>query len=137
MPKPKKYCFLSSFVADVFFSSLLFSSFLFSSTFKVGRMLGEPSTDLSVVGNPVKDAFEAFASSDGRKLKLEIEPGTFLLANAGAVVTSVQDKVRWELRLVKKRSEMHTSFQQSTFVSKLFSNLIVRTSTKESNTAAP
>jgi len=56
-------------------------------------MLGEPSTDLAVVGNPVKDAFEAFAASDGRKLKLEIEPGTFLLANAGAVVTSVQDKV--------------------------------------------
>lgn len=61
--------------------------------YKVGRMLGEPSTDLLAVGAPVQAAFEAFAKDDGRELKLEIEPGTFLLANAGAVVTSVQDVV--------------------------------------------
>jgi len=61
--------------------------------YKTGRMRGEPSTDLGVVGTPVQAAFEAFAAQDGRQLQLEIEPGTFLLANAGAVVTSVQDKV--------------------------------------------
>jgi len=61
--------------------------------YKVGRMSYEKSTDLAVVGAPVKDAFEAFAAETGRELKLEIEPGTFLLANSCAVVTSVQDKV--------------------------------------------
>ena len=61
--------------------------------YKVGRMSYESSTDLAVVGAPVKDAFEAFAAETGRELKLEIEPGTFLLANSCAVVTSVQDKV--------------------------------------------
>jgi diaminopimelate decarboxylase len=61
--------------------------------YKVGRMSYEKSTDLAVVGVPVKEAFEAFAKETGRKLKLEIEPGTFLLANSCAVVTSVQDKV--------------------------------------------
>jgi diaminopimelate decarboxylase len=41
----------------------------------------------------VKDAFEAFAAETGRKLHLEIEPGTFLLANSGAVLSVVQDMV--------------------------------------------
>ena len=61
--------------------------------YKVGRMAGEKSTDLAVVGVPVTTAFEEFKEETGRALKLEIEPGTFLLANAGSVVTSVQDKV--------------------------------------------
>lgn len=61
--------------------------------YKVGRVLGEKSTDLVVVGLPVKEAFEAFAAETGRQLHLEIEPGTFLLANAGSLVATVQDKV--------------------------------------------
>jgi len=56
-------------------------------------MSDEPSTDLSVVAAPVKEAFKAFAKEDGRELKLEIEPGTFLLANTGAVVAGIQDIV--------------------------------------------
>lgn len=61
--------------------------------YKVGRMADEVSTDLAVVGAPVRDAFVAFAEETGRELKLEIEPGTFLLANAGSIVATVQDKV--------------------------------------------
>ena len=61
--------------------------------YKVGRMSYEASTDLQVVGEPVTDAFRAFAEETGRELALEIEPGTFLLANAGALVTAVQDVV--------------------------------------------
>ena len=61
--------------------------------YKVGRMEYEKSTDLAVVGVPVKEAFEAFAEETGRKLHLEIEPGTFLLANSGAVVSTIQDMV--------------------------------------------
>ena len=61
--------------------------------YKVGRMAYEKSTDLAVVGAPVKALFEAFAKETGRELRLEIEPGTFLLANSCAIVCTVQDKV--------------------------------------------
>ena len=50
----------------------------------------EASTDLLKVGAPVKKEFEDFATRTGRKLKLEIEPGTFLVANAGTLLCSVQ-----------------------------------------------
>ena len=71
--------------------------------FKVGRMSYEKAaaTDLQKVGLPIKAAFEEFAKKDGRKLKLEIEPGTFLVANAGALLTSVRD-------IVTTGSEGHT-----------------------------
>lgn len=39
------------------------------------------------------DAFKKFAADTGRELKLEIEPGTYLVAMAGALVSTVQDKV--------------------------------------------
>ena len=34
-----------------------------------------------------------FAVETGREIKLEIEPGTFLVANCGALLSKVQDKV--------------------------------------------
>lgn len=40
--------------------------------------------------NQAKKALEDFAKETGRKLHLEIEPGTFLMANACSVVTTVQ-----------------------------------------------
>lgn len=61
--------------------------------YKVGRNPGEPTTDLQVIGKPVADAFRQFAEEDGRELKMEIEPGTYLLAMSGALVSTVQDKV--------------------------------------------
>ena len=61
--------------------------------YKVGRMAHEQSTDLQVVGSPVKELFEAYAKETGVELTLEIEPGTFLLANSCCIVTTVQDKV--------------------------------------------
>jgi diaminopimelate decarboxylase len=61
--------------------------------YKVGRMSYEPSTDLQTVGVPVMEAFQSFASKTGRQIKLEIEPGTFLVANAGVLLTTVQDIV--------------------------------------------
>jgi diaminopimelate decarboxylase len=59
--------------------------------YKVGRMSDEVSTDLLKCGAPVKDAFTDLAIKHMKKLKLEIEPGTFLVANAGAVVAEVID----------------------------------------------
>lgn len=61
--------------------------------YKVGRVPGEVSTDLQLIAKPVSDAVEAFAEETGRKIKLEIEPGTFLVANAGYLVAKVQDIV--------------------------------------------
>ncbi len=60
--------------------------------FKVARMREEVGTDLSEVGAPIKVALEAFARRTGRKLHLEIEPGTFLVANSGCLLASVEDK---------------------------------------------
>ena len=61
--------------------------------FKVGRMAGEPSTDLQTAGQPIAEEFERFAREHGRELHMEIEPGTFLAANAGALVATVIDVV--------------------------------------------
>jgi len=62
--------------------------------YKVGRNPGEPTTDLQEIGQPVTAAFEKFAADhNGRELHLEIEPGTYLVAMAGALVSTVQDKV--------------------------------------------
>ena len=59
--------------------------------YKVARMPDEKATDLQEVGTPVKTLFEEFARETGRELKLEIEPGTFLLAHACSLVSQVQD----------------------------------------------
>ncbi|MCC5813589.1 MAG: diaminopimelate decarboxylase, partial [Leptospira sp.] len=61
--------------------------------YKVGRMNDEKSTDLQIIGEPVKKLFEEFAEKHGRKLQLEIEPGTYYVANTGAIITTVDDKI--------------------------------------------
>ncbi|MEW6753703.1 MAG: diaminopimelate decarboxylase [Candidatus Latescibacterota bacterium] len=59
--------------------------------FKVGRMSCETGTDLQAAGRPVAAELEEFARCHGRRLQLEIEPGTFLVANAGVLVSTVID----------------------------------------------
>ena len=61
--------------------------------YKVARVAGEDATDLVLAGTPVASALEEFAQRCGRQLRLEIEPGTFLVANAGAIVSTVIDVV--------------------------------------------
>ncbi len=61
--------------------------------YKVARVEGEKATDFDVIGPPVRAAFEAFADAHGRKLHLEVEPGTFLVANAGALIADAADVV--------------------------------------------
>lgn len=73
-------------------------------------------TELAVIGAPVRDAFVAFSTETGRKVRtgapltlapsltmldddftqlhLEIEPGTFLLANSCSIVSTVQARAR-------------------------------------------
>jgi diaminopimelate decarboxylase len=61
--------------------------------FKVGRMPEEPTADLADVGDHVRAELLAFQARDGRRLGLEIEPGTYLVARAGAVVATCIDVV--------------------------------------------
>jgi len=61
--------------------------------FKVGRMPGEPSTDLQDIGEHVTRELMAFRDRDGRALHLEVEPGTYLVATSGYVVATCIDVV--------------------------------------------
>jgi diaminopimelate decarboxylase len=61
--------------------------------FKVGRMPGEVTADLQDIGRHVERELIEFQERTGRRLHLEAEPGTYLVANAGAVVASCIDVV--------------------------------------------
>ncbi len=61
--------------------------------FKVARMPSEQEADLQVIGKRVADSFHEFASETGRQLQLEIEPGAYLMAPAGAILARVIDVV--------------------------------------------
>ena len=59
--------------------------------YKVARMPDEKATNLQEIGEPVRQLFIEFEKETARKLKLEIEPGTFLLAHACSLVSTIQD----------------------------------------------
>jgi diaminopimelate decarboxylase len=61
--------------------------------YKVARMPEEKSTDFQIIGKGVYNALKTFATKTGRQLQLEIEPGTFLVANACSLLTTVHDIV--------------------------------------------
>ena len=61
--------------------------------YKVARMENEVGTDLQECGAPVAEMFREFAKETGREILLEIEPGTYLLANTCSVLSTVQDIV--------------------------------------------
>ncbi|MCK5862919.1 MAG: diaminopimelate decarboxylase [Candidatus Hydrogenedentes bacterium] len=61
--------------------------------FKPARMTYETGADLPAIGARLQPAFEDFAREHGRKLHLELEPGAFLTANAGALLCSITDSV--------------------------------------------
>jgi diaminopimelate decarboxylase len=59
--------------------------------YKVGRMADEKTTDLAEIGQPILQKFKTLSAETGRSLRLEIEPGTYLLANSCSLVATVQD----------------------------------------------
>lgn len=61
--------------------------------FKVARMSDEKSTCLQDTGDVIKAEFLDVAEKTGRKLKLEIEPGTYIAANAGVLLAEVDDLI--------------------------------------------
>jgi len=60
--------------------------------FKEARMPDEKPADVTALGAHAKARFEAFADLTGRKLHMIVEPGTYLVANAGWLVTRVVDR---------------------------------------------
>ncbi len=61
--------------------------------FKVGRLDDEHSTDMGVVGQAISKELSRFEGETGRQLHLELEPGTFMVANAGVLIARVDDVV--------------------------------------------
>ena len=59
--------------------------------FKVARMPDETSADFVSIGRLVSKELENFSEKHKRKLSIELEPGTFLVANAGVVLSRVID----------------------------------------------
>ncbi len=61
--------------------------------FKVARMQDEIGTNLKTIAPVIYKALKSFYKETGRKIELEIEPGTYLVANTGSLVTKVHDIV--------------------------------------------
>jgi len=61
--------------------------------YKVGRMATEKTTDLIEIGQPILQKFKTLSEETGRSIRLEIEPGTYLLANSCSLVATIQDVV--------------------------------------------
>jgi diaminopimelate decarboxylase len=64
----------------------------FGGGFKEARMPDEKAADLQDLGSHAREMIETFYRKTGRKLVMTVEPGTFLMANAGFLVTTVIDK---------------------------------------------
>ncbi len=64
----------------------------FGGGFKEARMPDERPADLQDLGFYAEKKIKEFYQKTNRKLTMEVEPGTFIMANAGYLVTRVLDK---------------------------------------------
>ena len=64
----------------------------FGGGLKVARMPGEKQADIVSLGAYAKQRIEEFKADTGRELQMEIEPGTFVVANSGHIITRIIDK---------------------------------------------
>ncbi len=69
-------------------------SISFGGGLKVARMPDETMADIANLGEYAKEKITEYYNKTGVKLKVEIEPGTFIVANSGYCVTNVIDKKR-------------------------------------------
>jgi len=67
-------------------------SVCFGGGLKEARMPGELQADIDFLGSYAKEKIAYFHKTNKRKLKMEIEPGTYIVANSGFAVTRVLDK---------------------------------------------
>lgn len=61
--------------------------------YKVHRYGDEQETDMHAVAEVFRDKISQFATETGRKLHIEIEPGTWLVAHSGTLIAHVVDMV--------------------------------------------
>lgn len=61
--------------------------------FKVARLPEEQETDIQAVFRAFRQELDTFAEITGRRLKLEVEPGTWLVANSGTLLSTIVDLV--------------------------------------------
>lgn len=61
--------------------------------YKVHRFGSEKETDIGAVIDVFNNKLQVFAIKTGRKLQLEIEPGTYMIAHIGTLVAKVDDIV--------------------------------------------
>ncbi len=64
----------------------------FGGGLKEARMPDEKAADIEALGKYAAEQIERFYQRTNRKLLMEIEPGTYLMANSGYVITKVLDK---------------------------------------------
>jgi diaminopimelate decarboxylase len=64
----------------------------FGGGLKVARMPGEKQADIASLGAYAKQRVTEFREATGRELKMEIEPGTYVVANSGHIITRIIDK---------------------------------------------
>jgi diaminopimelate decarboxylase len=64
----------------------------FGGGLKEARMPGEYAADVALLGSYAKMQIEDFYQRTGREMKMEIEPGTYIVANAGYAITALLDK---------------------------------------------
>jgi len=60
--------------------------------FKLGYMSGEESADLIAIAKVASKKLIDFEKLTGRKIHLEIEPGRYLTARAGSIISTIIDK---------------------------------------------
>jgi diaminopimelate decarboxylase len=75
---------------DKYFPDALAVSF--GGGLKVARMPGEKQADVAALGAYAAQRITEFKQKTGRELKMEIEPGTFVVANSGYIITTIIDK---------------------------------------------
>ncbi|MBN1696544.1 MAG: diaminopimelate decarboxylase [Spirochaetales bacterium] len=63
----------------------------FGGGLREARMPDERPADIMRLGDYAKQQIEAFGRRTGRKLRMEVEPGTYVIARAGYLVTRVID----------------------------------------------
>ena len=61
--------------------------------YKIHRFGGEIEADMDAIMQVFSEKIRSFAAKTGRKLHLEIEPGTYFIAHAGTLVAQVDDIV--------------------------------------------
>ena len=64
----------------------------FGGGLKEARMPFETKADVNMLGLYAKERIEQYYEKTGVKLQMEIEPGTYIVANAGYAITRIMDK---------------------------------------------